>query len=342
MKPNPRMVTLARESRGLSQGDLAHAMGMTAPHLSRIEKGDVMLTGEYIDRLAEATRFPKQFFYRTGDILPEHLAYRRRIHVSFKQLYAIQAWVNIIRLHVEQLAPLVLHRYQLRLPQYKVTERNTPAKIAERVRRDWELDKPVIPNMVRLLEDKGIVTIAVDFGTERVDSLHIITKDKIPVIIYNKLLLGDRQRFTLAYELGQLIMHSIDHLQPDTDISREANEFAAAFLMPSEAIRGDLRGDVTVALLAALKKKWKQSMISILYRADDLGLINANQKRSLLQQFNHLHIRRHEPLELDVPAEESKLMKHWIAEYRSKTGLGTAGVAEAFALRTDEFLELYA
>ena len=45
-------------------------------------------------------------------------------------------------------------------------------------------------------------------------------------------------------------------------------------------------------------------MIALLYRADDLGFVTANQKRYLLQQFNKLKIRRREPQELDVPTSD--------------------------------------
>ncbi len=335
------MVVLAREARGLSQYELAAHIGMSGTNLSKIERGDVVLGDEYLDALTEATHFPPQFFFRPGDILPVHLGFRRRLNVPVKLINIIHAKINVSRLHVELLSPLVLPNYQLRLPQHKVTDRLTPVKIAERVRRDWEIDKPVIPNMVKLLEDNGIVTLPLDLGTERVDSMHIFTAHNIPVIIYNKALAGDRQRFTLAYELGQLIMHR-GQFVGDVDVSHEANQFAAAFLLPAKEIAEQLEDGITIASLATLKSKWKQSMISILYRADDLALITPNQKRYLVQQFNQLRIRRREPMELDVPQEESKLMKRWIADYRAKTRLGTSDMAAALCLHTDEFLELYA
>ena len=82
-------------------------------------------------------------------------------------------------------------------------------------------------------------------------------------------------------------------------------------------------------------------MIALLYRADHLGLITPNQKRYLIQQFNQLKLRRREPMELDVPKEQPKLIKRWIAEYRTKTKLGTVEMASLFFLNVDEFMELY-
>ena len=82
-------------------------------------------------------------------------------------------------------------------------------------------------------------------------------------------------------------------------------------------------------------------MIALLYRADHLGLITPNQKRYLIQQFNQLKLKRREPMELDIPKEQPKLIKRWIAEYRTKTKLGTVEMASLFFLNIDEFMERY-
>ena len=199
----------------------------------------------------------------------------------------------------------------------------------------------VINNLTRTIEDHGIVISSFDFGTERVDSRSILTDDKLPIIFFNKKLLGDRQRFTLAYELGQLIMHTFNSVSPERDISHEANAFAAEFLMPAKYIKEDFKNGITIPILGELKRKWKVSMIALLYRADDLGLVTPNQKRYLIQQFNQLKMRRREPIELDIPPEEPRLIKKWIAEYRSKMKIGVVEMAALLCLNVDEFLELY-
>ncbi len=93
--------------------------------------------------------------------------------------------------------------------------------------------------------------------------------------------------------------------------------------MPAKDIIQDFKNGITIPILGELKRKWKVSMIALLYRADHLGLITPNQKRYLIQQFNQLKLRSREPMELDIPEEKPKLIKRWIAEYRTKTKLGT-------------------
>jgi hypothetical protein len=50
---------------------------------------------------------------------------------------------------------------------------------------------------------------------------------------------------------------------------------------------------------------------------------------------------RREPIELDIPPEEPKLIKKWIAEYRSKMKIGVVEMSALLCLNVDEFLELY-
>jgi Zn-dependent peptidase ImmA (M78 family)/DNA-binding XRE family transcriptional regulator len=337
---NPNMIVLAREARGFNQADLAEKIGMSPTNLSKIERGDIATGSDLLETIADRTGFPLQFFYQPGDILSGNLSYRRRETVAQKLLTPINATVNIISRHVQFLSS-GLDIETIPLPNLAVTDKQTPGRVAIKLRQLWSVEEPVIGELTRLLESKGIVVNGFDFGTERVDSRAILTNDKLPIIFYNKTLLGDRQRFSLAYELGQLIMHTFNAVAPERDISREANEFAAEFLMPAKHIKDDFKNGISIPLLGELKRKWKVSMISLLYRADDLGFLTPNQKRYLVQQFNQLRIRRREPVELDITPEQPKLLKQWISDYRSKTKLSTVETAAVLCLNVDEFLEYY-
>ncbi len=337
---NTNMIILAREARGLSQADLAEMIGMSATNLSKIERCDIGINDEVVEIIAEKTNFPIHFFRQEGDIVPENLNYRKRDIVAQKLITPIHAQVNIIRKHIHFLT-MALNIIKPNVPVLEVSEIQTPQNIAIKLRKLWNVNTPIIEDLSKLIESNGIVISSFPFGTDRVDSRSILTDDKFPIIFFNQSLLGDRQRFTLAYELGQLIMHSSSIVPLERNVSNEANAFAAEFLMPATEIIKDFKDGITIPLLGELKRKWKVSMVALLYRADDLGMVTANQKRYILQQFNQLHIRRREPMELDVPKEEPKQLKQWLAEYRQKTKLGTVELAAIFCLQVDEFMELY-
>ena len=340
MRINTNMIILAREARGMNQNELAGAINMSATNLSKIERGEIGISEEILDAIAATTSYPPHFFLQEGTMVPENLVYRKRQTVAQKLLTPINGQTNIIRRHVQFLTR-ALNVPVPPLPSFAVTETQTPGKIAMKVKQRWNVQDVVVDNVTKIIEEQGIVIIPMAFGTERVDSRSMITDDGYPIIFINKTLLGDRMRFSLAYELGQLTMHTFSQVPIERDISNEANAFAAEFLLPAKEIKKDLENGITIPLLADLKKKWKVSMISLLYRADDLGYLTPNQKRYLLQQFNQLGIRRREPVQLDIPVEQPKLMKRWIAQYRTKTKLGTADMAALLYLNADEFLELY-
>jgi Zn-dependent peptidase ImmA (M78 family) len=191
------------------------------------------------------------------------------------------------------------------------------------------------------MEQQGIIINTFPFGTERVDSRSILTDDKYPIIFLNKNMMGDRQRFSLAFELGHLLMHTFIQVPHTTDINHEANLFAAELLMPEKEIRKDFKETITLPLLGELKRKWKVSMIALLFRADDLGCLTPNQKRYVIQQFNQQKIRRREPQELDIPPETPQLMRQLLARYMQKTKLGVAQLCEVLAIQASDYLEYY-
>jgi Zn-dependent peptidase ImmA (M78 family)/plasmid maintenance system antidote protein VapI len=337
---NRRMIVLAREARGLTQQELAEKIKLHKANVSRLENGDTKIHRETIMAISAATCFPPQFFTQQGNFIPVNLAYRKREKVHLKLLSPIEAQMNIIRRHA-QLVTRALNKLVPRLPAFEVTEERPPSMIAELVRKKWNIGSGAIENMVAVFESYGIIISSFDFRTDRVDSRSMFTDDKYPIIFLNRGLLGDRLRYSLAYELGQLIMHTHTVIPSERNVTNEANEFAAAFLMPKEDILKDFEGGLTLTLLAKLKMKWKTSMISLLYRADDLGLITANQKRYLIQQFNEQNIRRREPIELDVPKENATLFKKLIKQYIYEYEISIVQMADIFAICLEDFFDYY-
>lgn len=334
---NPHMIVLARESRGMTQQDLADRIDSYKVNISRLERGQAELSDSLLERLSDVTGYPVQFFYQPGEPLPLYMAYRKRQHVPAAVLNPIEAQVNVVRLNIELLTTL----RRMTPPELPLYDSHDPVKSAMLLRKEWCLPEGPVYNLMSLLESKGILVQELDFNTARVDSRSLTTENGFSLIILNTALTGDRQRFSLAYELAHLVLHRGLVPAPEHNISREANVFAAAFLMPEENIRSDFEPGITLPLLATMKKKWKVSMISLLYRADDLGLVTANQKRYLLQQFNQQDIRRHEPVELDVEPEKPELLYQLTEDYRCQRGLGVTEMAALMSLDISEYIGLY-
>lgn len=334
------MILLAREARGMTQTELAERLNSYKANISRLEHGGTSADEETLVALSEATNFPPQFFLQKGEILPVNLSYRKRQNVPVKLITPIEAQINIVRQHVQTITS-TLGKQPPALPIIPVDDKHTPDKIASLIRKKWNIQTPVIDNLIRIVEGQGVLISSFDFGTERVDSRSILTEDKYPIIFLNKTLLGDRQRFSLAFELGHLIMHTYTIVPHERDINHEANLFAAELLMPAKEIEKDFKEGVTLPLLGELKRKWKVSMIALLYRADDLGLLTPNQKRYLIQQFNQQKIRRREPPQLDVQPEKPQLLRQMLASLMNTHKLNVNQMCTLLAIEYNDYLTYY-
>jgi Zn-dependent peptidase ImmA (M78 family)/transcriptional regulator with XRE-family HTH domain len=338
---NLNRLVLARESRALNQTELNEKAGLPITTLNKVERGELGLSPDALTRIAHITGYPVSFFSADGDPAPDTLSWRRREKVKQKEFAAVSARINIVRLHLQTLIR-DLGIKSMPFPFVTLTETYRPVDAARHLRKAWDIPEAPILNLTATLESKGLPIAAFAFDTERVDSRSTTTDDGYPLICVNSRHTADRQRFSIAYQLGHLVMHTYTNVSDDQDTSHEANEFAAEFLVPEAAIRPDLEGrEVTSSLLADLKLKWRVSMISLLYRSFILGYLTDNQKRYLIQKFNKEGIRRREPVRLDVPIEHPQLIRTWLASIRRKEKLDTAGLAARMHMTTEEFISMY-
>ncbi len=149
----------------------------------------------------------------------------------------------------------------------------TPAEIARRTRYSLGLHRGAIGNLTVLLEDHGVIIQKMDFGTEKMDGLTSITDRGRRVIFLNTRMPNDRMRFSLAHELGHLIMHLSFVPKHPERVEDEANEFASEFLMPEAEIKSSLKR-ITLPMLGNLKQQWGVSMRALIRRARDLQMID--------------------------------------------------------------------
>lgn len=336
---NRHLIKLARESRGFNQKEFASLIDMSNSNIGKIENGDISVSEQNLINIATETDYPLQFFIQEDNVI-QNLSWRKRKKVAQRLMVPIyaRATINAMQVHILYTA---LKIYALPLSDLNLNKDPIPEKIAEEIKNQWGIKDVKEAGILKTFEDNGIIINSFDFRTSRIDSLLMLTKNKNPVISINSTLEGDRQRFTLAYELGQFLIYNCNNADLKDDKSKFCNSFAAEFLMPEKEIKKDFEKGVTFKDLALLKNKWKVSMIALLYRADDLGFLTPNQKRYIIQQFNESKIRRHEPKELMVLKEEPRLMKYLIGQLREKAKLSVVDTAALLCLQVGEFMEMY-
>lgn len=321
---NPEMLTLARQVCEMTQEELAKAVGVSQARISKIEHG-LIPADDIVDALATKLDYPREFFYQEGHNygLPVR-HHRKRASLGQRALDRIHATINIRALQLRELLKSAVVDPELELRRIDVdTFDGAVEEIARAVRSFWRLPRGPIANLMGLLERAGIVLIPMDFEDSEIDAVAQVVPGLPPMIFFSTHAPMDRLRFTLAHELGHLIMHAL----PTPAMEKEANRFAAEFLMPAADIVHQLTR-VTLPLLATLKAVWRVSMAALLERARALATITQRQYIRLRSELSRHGYLRREPTELDVPAEHPTLLRAIVAFYVQQLGYGPDELAE--------------
>lgn len=333
-KVNPRLLLLVRHLRGYTQKEAANLIGISQGKLSKCEQGFQDFPIEFLENLAHAYSFPCEFFTQSNECVPNVNSYfRRKVTISEKTIDAFMAQILIQIMVIDKLFEAVeLPDFDL-FPQC-VDENNSPVLIAQRVRQQLHIPFGPIPNLTRLLENHGIIIQKIDFGTDKIDAISTITENQRKIIFLNSAMPNDRIRYTLAHELGHIIMHLDYFVSNPQEAEIEADQFASEFLMPAREIKPELFG-LSLATLSQLKRKWKVSMRAIIRTARDLSVISQSHYRNFQIQFSKNGFTKSEPF--PIPFENTTLIEETIKLYKSELGYTVTDLCEISSISVDDF-----
>ncbi len=337
----PEMVGLRRRMVGLSQEDLEAATGISQGLISKIEQGLREPNEEQLEKFAVALNCLPSFFSQAereyGPPISAHPMYRKKASVGQKVLDKVIAELSVRLGHARVLLQSVDMEPELPLPQYDPDEfGGRIEEIAGMVRRAWYVPNGPIRSLVEYLERAGILVIFTEMEAARIDGVSYQVAGMPPVIFLNKNMPADRMRFSLAHELAHIVMHRV----PSPDMEQQADEFAAAFLMPKEDIAPELTG-LTLAKAAQLKPYWKVSMGALIVRAKTIGKIDQGTYSWLWRQMAVKGYRTKEPAILDFPQEQASLAAALISNLTDNMGYGPHDLEQALHLTYSELATMY-
>jgi Zn-dependent peptidase ImmA (M78 family)/transcriptional regulator with XRE-family HTH domain len=335
-----RMIQVARFSRGLTQEELAERTGLQQAVIHRLETQKVYPSDLYINKISEATRYPITFFDEDINVLPPYpIYYRRRKNVSNTILQHVEYGLFVKKHIVKRLLEAV--DLPKKMMYKRVGPKVTPQDIAQYVRLRWNIPRGPIDNLVRRLEAAGIIILLIDIDVDGVDGLVLPDEDDLPVICINKSLAPDRMRFTLAHELGHLVMHTDDYFpNADDDYDKEADSFAQEFLMPTADISTHLSKKLPMSQLGALKGYWKVSMAAIIRKAFDSGAIDKARYTSLNVQLSQHGYRKQEP-SMGLTPETPSVISIVVDLYQKELKYTFNDIADLVKIHPEELMELY-
>lgn len=247
----------------------------------------------------------------------------------------IEAIVHLTRVSVEGLLGKAGTVLPNGMRSATVDALGDPSRIARELRELWQVPTGSIRNVTGMLESAGIVVVERSLDSRAQDAVSSWPRvsGRPPIMMMNSGLPGDRQRFTLAHELGHLVMHDV----PADDQEAEANTFASELLAPAAEIATQLAGLTTrdFPRLLELKPSWGMSVAALIRRARDVEAITDRQYREFQVQLGRLGWRTLEPGTL--AAERPTLLQSAVLKLRADHGYTTIDLAKAARMTADAF-----
>lgn len=307
MRFNGDRLKKARIYRGLTVAELAEKIDCQRQTLSMYELSKSRPADkDTIEKIALALGFPMKFFCQKTSPVIEGTVYFRSLLTTNKKYRHEQ----IIKMEFLSQVYAMLQDY-IEFPRYELISLShlTPEDAAAELRRTWGLGDGPIDNLVSVVEQHGILVTTFSASTDDVDAFSsLVDVGDTPTFLIayssNKTSAA-RIHFDVAHELGHICLH--DYWGEDIEETpkeefkkkeRQANEFAAAFLLPESSFKQDaLAGPQTISYYKQLKRKWKISIAAMIRRAEKLGVMSLENYQMLIRQMQRRGQRKEEPLD---------------------------------------------
>ena len=331
----------ARLAAGLSLRELAEKVNLSQTAIDKYEQNKLAPSSSMLIKLAQALNVRVEYFFRSEDVELEQIEYRQHVKLTGKHkaqvLGAIKEQLER-QFALNRLLPNSLPPFNLpKLPR-AIDNLETVEDVALKLRQVWKLGENPIPDLIGTLEDQGIIVLLIDSGGERFNGLSAQVGGK-PVIAIGSHWPGDRQRFTLAHELGHLVLKG--RLAENLDEEKACDRFAGAFLAPAASVKqalGEKRRWLEPRELALLKREFGISMNAWIYRAEQSGCVNKTQAGKLHGFFRKHGWHRQEP-GAPYPREQSRRFEQQVYRALAEDLINEAKAAE---LLNKPLVELHA
>ncbi|EJG0108007.1 ImmA/IrrE family metallo-endopeptidase [Staphylococcus pseudintermedius] len=310
---NGRRLKEARLYNKLTITELAEKLNITKQMISKYENGIKEPSMEKSLQLNGILGFPREFFYskENFEFNSRGVFFRSRLTATKKSKTPAEYLLKysiVVRDFLDQFIEFP------ELVEYgEGIEGKSIDEITSMLREKMSLGSYPIEDMLEVVELMGIVAVKFGYDEDKIDAFSATTE--LNGKTYFSIVTGNarsfyRQQFSLAHELGHWILHTSyipEELSKDEykEMEKEANEFAASFLLPSESFGEDLKSmDINISNLISLKKKWKVSLAAMIERGYSLNIINIEQKSKLYRKMSYHNIRNPEPLDTETPCSE--------------------------------------
>jgi Zn-dependent peptidase ImmA (M78 family)/transcriptional regulator with XRE-family HTH domain len=323
----------------MTQAELAKAAALSQGFISKLEKGGGEVADDMALRIAGALHIPLPLLTvdETELVGAGSTSHHRRRSSRITALAArrVDALSHLTSLSVNRLMSLD----GASSPQ--LPELVDPVEAALRVRSVSGLGDGPIDSVVALAERLGVVVVRRNLGSVSQDGVSLVRPGSAPVLIVDRALPGDRQRFTVAHELGHVLLHHQRLDITDSEAEAEANRFAGSLLFPPAAALKQL-GDLhprRFSYLLELKQEWGVSMAALIEQARANDLLDSTLYRRMRMTLSDRGWNRVEPGPLD--AEVPGVLPAVLDRQLDERGCSIPDLAEVALMNAAAFTKVY-
>jgi Zn-dependent peptidase ImmA (M78 family)/DNA-binding transcriptional regulator YiaG len=354
----------ARDARGVTQADVAQSLAKPPGTISKWERGEQAPEPESLEQLARALSIPSGYFLRR---MPSHgknaIFFRSFANATVRARAKERAKMRWLQ-HTSLALQETLEFPRVNLPRfvepstYLKLKEDDLERIAEAVRKQWNLGESPIANIVLVAENAGIVIGIDEVGNTRIDGQAnwSACDDRPYILLARDKYTAFRRQMDVAHELAHLILHyGIDEAELERHfdlIEHQAKYLACAFLLPHRSFAAEIYS-LSLDGFLGLKKRWKVSVGAMIKRARDLDILSEVAEKRLWQYRATRGWHRREPYDLptETPVEEPRLLRRSVElivdnKVRTKTDLlesdiclGPSDVEMLASLPANYFLE---
>lgn len=349
-----RRLRQARTIQALSLRGLAEALegGISHNALAKYENGEMMPGSELLGRLADALGQPLEFFFRPFTLELKEIKFRKRAKLGAKEEAAIRAQSLEYFERYREIEELVGEpcRFEGKLPGNNLHTLLDAEQAAGRLRQHWKLGFDPLPNVLELLENRGIKVYETPTDSGDFDGFSAETEIG-PVLVLAQHLNRNlpRKRMTAVHELAHIILPLAAGLS-EKEEEAIANRFAGAFLLPKDAFIqefGRIRNSISLVELIELKASFGASIWAIMMRARQLDLISEAVFLRFCQVANSWRSAKAEPGDANYQGNESlsrfrQLVQRAVAEDQISLSLGASYLGQNLGDFKKAMRELFA
>lgn len=298
--------------KNLSLRDAGALLNMSAQAVAKYEKGQINPNSQRLIEFAKAYNVKTIEFLKSYDVPKMNFtSFRKRKRLTGKNLSLLEEIIqDEVAKYLEVMEINNCNYNEVKIKKYDCNSLKEAEEAAIKFRNDinFSLLQP-ISDLINTLENLGIIIIQIKNENNRFDDFDGLSEfvGGIPVIVLlDGINDGARQRFTIAHELGHLILNIPSNL----DEEKICNRFASSLLMPREAVLnefGKFRNNISLFELIAFKKEYKVSIAATLYRLRDLKIISEYTYKNLSIKINKEFGKKSEPCKINC--EESLQFK---------------------------------